>query len=81
MRTVDIREAEENLDRLVQEAVDGAPFVITRDGKPVVKVVPVEAPFSTAARKTGFLAGEISVPADFDRMGAAEVEALFQADG
>ena len=81
MRTVDIREAADNLDRLVQEAVDRAPFVITRDGQPLVRVVPVETSLSTAARKTGFLAREISVPADFDRIGATEVASLFQADG
>ena len=33
-----------------------------------------------ATRRTGFLAGKISVPEDFDRMASAEIEALFETD-
>ena len=54
----------------------GQPFIIARAGKPVVKVVAVDAS-APAARRTGFLAGEISVPEDFDRMGSDAIEAWF----
>ena len=50
-----------------------------RAGKPLVKVVAVEAPPPGAMRRIGFLEGKVSVPEDFDRMGAAEIEALFEA--
>jgi PHD/YefM family antitoxin component YafN of YafNO toxin-antitoxin module len=33
-----------------------------------------------AMRRLGFMAGEIVVPDDFDRMGAEEIERLFGAD-
>jgi PHD/YefM family antitoxin component YafN of YafNO toxin-antitoxin module len=33
-----------------------------------------------AVRRLGFMAGEIAVPDDFDRMGAEEIERLFGAD-
>ena len=79
MRRVDIHEAEKDLDRLVQEAAENSPFIITRGGEPLVKVVPVEAVGASSACRTGFLAGEVSVPADFDRMGTDEIEALFEA--
>ncbi len=75
MRVVNMHEAKSQLSKLVQAAVDGEPFVIARAGKPLVKVVSLEAPTS-GARRTGFLPG-ISVPPDFDRMGAGEIEALF----
>ena len=46
-------------------------------GKPFIKVISVKAPEADAKRRTGFLAGEFSVPDDFDRMGSAEIEELF----
>lgn len=38
-------------------------------GRPVAKVVAVEAPEPGEARRLGFPAGEIEVPDDLDRMG------------
>ena len=52
-----------------------SPFVIAKAGKPLVVVRPLDAPAEVPAR-LGFLAGEIVVPDDFDRMGAAEIEEL-----
>ncbi len=77
MRTVDMQEAETHLARLVEEAVQGEPFIIARSGKPLVRVVAVDAPQAGVADRTGFLAGRISLPPDFDRMGA-EIEGLFE---
>ena len=78
MRTVNMHEAKTHLSRLIQAAVEGEPFIIARAGKPMVKVSAVNAAESGAMRRTGFLAGRISVPPDFDRMGSAEIEALFE---
>ena len=78
MRTVNMHEAKTHLSRLVQAAAAGEPFIIARAGKPMVKVSAVNAAESGALRRTGFLAGRISVPPDFDRMGSTEIEALFE---
>jgi prevent-host-death family protein len=67
MLTVNIHETKKHLSRLVDRAANGEPFVIARRGKPLVKVVALDAPVK--AQRLGFLAGEISVPDDFDRMG------------
>ena len=77
MRTVNMHEAKTHLSRLVARAANGEPFVIAKAGKPLVKVVPVDAPDLTQVKRIGFLAGLISVPDDFDTMGAGEIEALF----
>lgn len=77
MRTVNIHDAKTNLSRLVDQAAKGEPFVIAKAGKPLVKVIPLGAPEAGQVRRLGFLAGQIEVPEDFDRMGAAEIEALF----
>lgn len=75
---VNIHEAKTQLSKLVDRAARGEAFVIAKAGKPMVKVAAVGAP--AAPRRLGFLAGEISVPRDFDRMGGAEIAALFGLD-
>ena len=81
MRTVNMHEAKTHLSRLVKAAANGEPFIIARTGKPVAKVVAVEAPGAESARRVGFMAGKFSVPEDFNRMGSDESEALFEGDG
>jgi prevent-host-death family protein len=77
MLTVNIHEAKTHLSRLLDRAARGEPFIIAKAGKPMVKVVPLETPEPGHVRRLGFLAGQISVPDDFDRMGSPEIEQLF----
>jgi prevent-host-death family protein len=77
MRTFNIHQAKTQLSRLIEEAVKGEPFVIAKAGKPLVKVVALNAPESHEIKRLGFMAGQIAVPDDFDRMGQAEIEKLF----
>jgi prevent-host-death family protein len=77
MRTVNIHEAKTHLSRLVEQAARGESFVIAKAGKPLVKVMALEAPTSGEVKRLGFLAGQIEVPDDFDRMHAEEIEKLF----
>jgi prevent-host-death family protein len=79
MVTVNIHKAKTQLSKLVDRAAKGEAFVIAKAGKPLVKVAALDAP--AAPRRLGFLAGEIAVPKDFDRMGEAEIAALFGARG
>ena len=72
-RTVNIHEAKTHLSRLIEEAVQGDPFVIARAGKPVAKVSAIDTPPAAAVRRTGFLSGQISVPADFDTVRSGEI--------
>ena len=81
MRTFNMHEAKTHLSRLVEAAANGEPFIIARAGKPVVKVVAVEAPGAESVRRVGFMAGKISVPEDFDRMGSEEIEVMFEGAG
>jgi len=77
MKSVNIHEAKTNLSRLIEQAVNGEPFVIAKSGKPLVKVMRLDAPESGQMRRLGFMSGQIRVPDDFDRMGGEEVEHLF----
>ena len=80
MLTVNIHEAKTHLSRLVDRAAKGEPFVIAKAGKPLVKVTALDAPLGGQVRRLGFMTGQVAVPADFDRMGGAEIEELFRGD-
>jgi hypothetical protein len=43
----------------------------------MVKVLPLSTPESSQMKRLGFMAGQISVPDDFDQMGRTEIERLF----
>jgi len=77
MKTINIHQAKTQLSKLVDQAAKGEPFVIAKAGKPMVKVTALVAPEGTEIKRLGFMAGQISVPDDFDRMGEGEIERLF----
>lgn len=78
METINIHEAKTQLSRLVEQAAKGEPFIIAKAGKPMVKVVALDAPTGAEARRLGFMKGQIKVPDDFDRMGEAEIAKVFE---
>ncbi len=77
MQTFNIHEAKTQLSRLVELAARGEPFVIAKAGKPMVKVIALNAPAPAQMQRLGFMAGQIEVPDDFNTMGADDIEALF----
>jgi prevent-host-death family protein len=77
MQTINMHEAKTQLSRLVDLAVQGEDFIIAKAGKPLVKVTRVDAPAPKLKRKIGFMLGQVSVPDDFDTMGQAEIDRLF----
>jgi prevent-host-death family protein len=77
MDTVNIHHAKTHLSRLVDRAAKGESFVIAKAGKPMVKIVPLNAPEAAQVKRVGFLSGQVRVPTDFDRMGEEVIEALF----
>lgn len=80
MQTYNIHDAKTQLSRLVEQAAKGESFVIAKAGKPMVKVIALNAPEPSQVRRFGFMAGQISVPDDFDTMGAADIEKMFSGD-
>lgn len=79
MQTVNIHDAKTHLSRLVEQAATGEPFIIAKAGKPLVKVVPLQSSAPRQVRRLGFMAGEIAVPDDFDRIGELDISILFAA--
>jgi prevent-host-death family protein len=62
---VELAQAEADLAKLVQEVGGGAEVLITRDGRPVARLVPVQ-PTGTTDRVPGSAKGLFEVPNDFD---------------
>ena len=79
MKRVDIDSAKKNLSKLVDKAAKGEFFVITKAGRPLVKVVALDSPLPRAVRRLGFIAKQIRVPEDFDQMGDKEIGSLFDS--
>jgi prevent-host-death family protein len=78
MQTINIHEAKTHLSRLVEEASQGKTFIIAKAGKPMVKVSPLSVDEQKGEQRLGFMAGEISVPDDFDSLGSTEILRLFE---
>ncbi len=76
--TVNIHEAKTHLSRLVEQAAKGHEFVIAKAGKPMVRVVPIEAP--PAKRRLGTLRGKGVIELDVKKDFAAEIEAMFYGE-
>ncbi len=79
MKTVGVHEAKTHLSRLIDQAVKGEPFVIAKGGTPMVKVMAIDTPSAGQQRRLGFMAGQGSVPDDFDRMGGDDITRLFES--
>jgi prevent-host-death family protein len=76
MRTYNIHEAKTHLSKLVEQASSGQSFVIAKSGKPLVKVIAVDAKPEADQRRFDFMPG-IVVPDDFNTMFTTEINQLF----
>jgi prevent-host-death family protein len=76
MTTVNIHDAKTHLSRLVARVARGESFIIAKAGKPLARVIPIDAKESPKDR-LGFMKGEMTVPKNFDDMGRDEIASLF----
>lgn len=82
MQTYNIHDAKTQLSRLVEQAAKGEPFVIAKAGKPMVKVIALNAPEPARMKRIGFLVGQVAVPeaAVFNTLASEEIVAMFGGD-
>ena len=67
MPTVNIHAAKTHLSRLVDAAARGEEILIARAGRPIARLVPLEGSAAPPPRRRlGLLAGQLTVPQDFD---------------
>ena len=76
MHSVNIYEAKTRLSQLVDQAASGEDVVVSRNGKPLVRITRLEAPKRRI--KFGVLKGKVSIGPDFDAPLPDEVVAAFE---
>ncbi len=76
MLEVNVHEARIHLSRLLLKVEQGEEVVISRFGKPIARLVPVEQP---CTRRLGIDEGAFEVPEDFDAPLAENVLAAFES--
>jgi len=80
--TVNMHEAKTHLSRLVEKVAQGESVVIAKAGKPVARIVPVDAVVQARPKRIGFLSGQVTVPdaKAFNALGDDEIAAMFGVD-
>ena len=76
MDAVNIYEAKTRLSQLVDKAASGEDVVVSRNGKPLVRITQLEG--STRPIKFGVLKGKVRIAADFDAPLPGDVLAGFE---
>jgi prevent-host-death family protein len=64
MQSVNIYEAKTHFSQLVDRAAAGEDVIVSRNGKPLVRITRLQAPKRRV--KLGVLKGKLKVPAGFD---------------
>lgn len=66
MHITNIYEAKTQLSKLIQEALQGEEVIISKAGKPLVRLVPFQT--QAIARKPGYWKGKVKISKDFDKL-------------
>lgn len=68
MHVMNIYEAKTQLSKLIEEALSGEEVIISKAGKPLVRLVPFES--NLTIRKPGYWKGKVKIAKDFDTLPA-----------
>ena len=74
MQTINVTEAKAKFSEVVEKALKGESIVVTRMGRPVVKITRYEP--AKVKQRTGHFHGKISISEDFDEWPEEESRAL-----
>ncbi|HEY9790218.1 MAG TPA: type II toxin-antitoxin system Phd/YefM family antitoxin [Candidatus Obscuribacterales bacterium] len=76
MHQVNIHEAKTHLSKLLEEVARGEEVIISKAGKPIAKLVPLDK--KTNKRKPGGMKGKIRIGKDFDAPLPKDILASFE---
>lgn len=66
MKIANIHEAKTNLSKLIESVLAGEEVIISKAGKPIVKLIPYSKP--TKERTPGLWKGQVEMTNDFDSL-------------
>lgn len=78
MQTVNIHEAKTQFSRFIDQATLGESIIIARAGRPVARLVPLDAIKKT--RQLGLGRAIYTLPANFDALHTNEIQTMFEAN-
>ncbi|MFM9912768.1 MAG: type II toxin-antitoxin system Phd/YefM family antitoxin [Methylophilaceae bacterium] len=78
MQTVNIHEAKTQLSRFIDQATLGESIIIARAGRPVARLMPLEA--TKQVRQLGLGKAMYTLPANFDGLHGDEIQTMFEAN-
>lgn len=76
MQTTDVAEAKAHLSRLIERALAGEEVVISKHGKPLVRLIPYERDTSPRDLSVRIWEGPVRLADDFDTLPAEFVDAF-----
>ncbi len=76
MSTTNVAEAKAHLSMLIEKALAGEEVVISKHGKPMVKLIPYERDTRPRDMSVRIWEGEVFMAEDFDELPAELVEAF-----
>jgi prevent-host-death family protein len=78
MESINIHPAKTHLSRLVERAAAGETIIIAKAGKPMAKLVPLQAVLGP--REPGYWRGQVRMAEDFDTL-PGDIAAAFRGEG
>lgn len=76
MRTTNVAEAKAHLSMLIEKALAGEEVVISKHGKPMVKLIPYRRDTSPRDMSVRIWEGEVKMADDFDELPAEMIDAF-----
>ena len=77
-KQVNVYEAKTTLSKLIDEAAAGEEIVIARNGRPVARLVPLDA--ASKPRRPGGWEGKLWIADDFDDPLPDDIQAAFEGE-
>lgn len=75
---INLYDAKTNLSQLVERAAAGEEIIIAKAGRPMARLVPLQA--RTSPRVVGLLKGKINIGSDFDAPLPDEIARAFRGE-
>ena len=78
MKITNIQQAKNQLSKLIEAVLQGEDVIISKAGKPLVKIIPYVA--NSEPRKPGYWKGKVTMAEDFDTLPESVINSFMGED-